>query len=69
MSSKKKKQPPSANTEILREQIQLVKAEKELKLALEKVKEQMNKLLVSTCKKGIVTLKTGGRIFQQNLNL
>lgn len=50
MSSKKKKQPPSANTEILREQIQLVKAEKELKSALEKVNEQINKLLVSTSK-------------------
>lgn len=47
-TKKKKKQPPSANTEILREQIQLVKAEKELKLALEKVNEQVNKLLVST---------------------
>lgn len=44
---KKKKQPPSANTEILREQIQLVKAEKEIKFALEKVNEQINKLLVS----------------------
>lgn len=54
MSSKKKKQPSSANTEILREQIQLVKAEKELKSALEKVNEQINKLLVSRCKNEMI---------------
>lgn len=59
MSAKKRKAPPSANTEILREQIQLVKAEKELKLALEKVKEQINKLLVSTHKNRSITVKTG----------
>lgn len=51
MAPKKKKQPPTANIEILREQIQLVKAEKELKSALEKVKEQINKLLVSRRRK------------------
>lgn len=57
MSSKKKKQPSSANTEILREQIQLVKAEKELKSALEKVNEQINKLLVSRCKNEMLEIE------------
>lgn len=47
MSQKKKKQVPPANAEIIREQIQLVKTEKELKSALENVNEQINKLLVS----------------------
>lgn len=49
MSPKKKKQSPSANIEILREQVQLAKAEKELELALEKANEQINKLVVSRC--------------------
>lgn len=49
MSPKKKKQSPSANIEILREQVQLAKAEKKLELALEKANEQINKLVVSRC--------------------
>lgn len=44
--NKKKQQPPPANAEIIREQIQLMQTEKELKLALEKVKDNINKLLV-----------------------
>lgn len=47
MATRKKKQLPKANTEIIREQIELAKTEKELKLALEKVKDNINKLLVS----------------------
>lgn len=60
MSPRKKKQPQSAektspkktkkqqptNTEILCEQIQLMKTEKELKISLEKVKDHINKLVV-----------------------
>lgn len=47
MAPKKRKRAPPANAEILREQIQLLKTEKELKTTLEKVNEQINKLLVS----------------------
>lgn len=47
MAPKKKKRAHPANTEIVREQIQLVKAEKELKKTLENINEQINKLLVS----------------------
>lgn len=43
----KRKQAPPANAEILREQIQLLQTEKDLKKTLEKVKDQINKLLVS----------------------
>lgn len=43
---KKKKQPP-ANAEILREQIQLMQTETELKKSLETIKDHINKLLVS----------------------
>lgn len=47
MSPKKRKRAPPANAEIVREQIQLMKTEKELKTTLEQVNEQINKLLVS----------------------
>lgn len=43
---KKKKQAP-ANAEILREQIQLMQTETELKKSLETIKDHINKLLVS----------------------
>lgn len=42
----KKKQAP-ANAEILREQIQLMQTETELKKSLETIKDHINKLLVS----------------------
>lgn len=45
--AKIKKRSPPANAEILREQIQLLQTEKELKKTLEKVKDQMNRLVVS----------------------
>lgn len=47
MSPKKRRRAPPANAEIVREQIQLMKTEKELKTTLEQVNEQINKLLVS----------------------
>lgn len=48
MSSKKRKRNTPANADILREQINLVQTEKELKSALETIKENMNRLLVIT---------------------
>ncbi|XP_055300971.1 uncharacterized protein LOC129567743 [Sitodiplosis mosellana] len=45
MSPRKKRGPP-ANAEILREQIQLLQTEKELKKSLETIKDHINKLLV-----------------------
>lgn len=46
MASNKKQSTPIMS-EIIREQIQLVKTEKELKSLLEKVNDQINQLLVS----------------------
>lgn len=43
---RRKKRVPPANAEILREQIQLLQTERELKKSLEKVKDHINKLLV-----------------------
>lgn len=45
MTSKKKS--PPANSEIIQEQIRLLKAEKELMATLDNIKDQINKLLVS----------------------
>lgn len=45
MMASKKRAPP-ANSEIIREQIQLLAAEKELKATLDNIKDQINKLLV-----------------------
>lgn len=45
--NRKKKRAPPANAEIFREQIQLLQTEKELKKSLEKVKDHINRLLVS----------------------
>lgn len=45
-SPKKTKKQQPTNTEILCEQIQLMKTEKELKISLEKVKDHINKLVV-----------------------
>lgn len=52
-SPKKTKKQQPTNTEILCEQIQLLKTEKELKISLEKVKEHINKLLVRYGQMGI----------------
>lgn len=46
MMASKKRAPP-ANSEIIREQIQLLAAEKELMATLDNIKDQINKLLVS----------------------
>lgn len=46
MSSNKEKQIPG-QAEITREQLNLLKTEKEIKEALEKISEQYNQLLVS----------------------
>ncbi|XP_031626738.1 uncharacterized protein LOC116343015 [Contarinia nasturtii] len=46
MPPRKKKQVPPANAEIIREQIQLLKTEKELKESLHKIKDHIHKLLV-----------------------
>lgn len=46
MMTSKKRSPP-ANSEIIREQIQLLTAEKELMATLDNIKDQINKLLVS----------------------
>lgn len=57
MSPKRKKRSPPANAEIIREQILLLKTEKELKSSLEKIKENINKLLVSHTKTNITLYK------------
>lgn len=57
MAPKKRKRAPPANAEIVREQIQLLKTEKELKTTLEKVNEQINKLLVYNQYKGVIEIK------------
>lgn len=46
MPPKKKKKGQPANAEILREQIQLLQTEKELKVTLQTIKDHINKLLV-----------------------